>query len=118
MSSTEKTGPLICVNIICIGSIGQLPLVLSIIVFNWRASRLTSSDSSFLSLITGLINVFPVARESGFTCAKISKCVRISIKCCTRSSSCKGIRVACCFFNTAVAFKGRFNSTLIFPTSN
>ena len=118
MSSREKTRHLICVIIICIGSIGQLRLVLSIIVFNWRASRTIPSDSSFLSIITGLINVFLVARESGFRCAEISKCVRMSSKCCTHSSSCKSIRVACCFLNTAVAFKGRFNSTLIFPTSN
>ena len=54
MSSREKTGPLIHVSIICIGSIGQLRLVLSIIVFNWRAFRKILSDSSFLSLTTGL----------------------------------------------------------------
>ena len=48
MSSREKTGPLIRVCIICIGSIDQLPLVLSIIVFNWRAFRTILSDSSFL----------------------------------------------------------------------
>ena len=117
MFSREKTGPLIPVSIICIGPFGHLRLVLSIIIFNWRASRTILSDSSFLSLITRLINVFPVARESGSTCAEISKCVRMSSKCCTRSSNCKDIRVACCFLNTAVAFKGRFNSILIFPTS-
>ena len=61
--------------------------------------------------------MFPVAKESVFTCAEISKCVKISSKCCTRSSNCKGIRVACCFLNTAVAFKRRFNSSLIFPPS-
>ena len=62
MSSREKTGPLIIVSIICIGSIGQLRLVLSIIVFNWRASRTILSDSSFLSIITGLINVSPLTK--------------------------------------------------------
>ena len=118
MSSREKTGPLISVSIICIDSIGQLRLVLSIIVFNWRASRTILSDSSFLSIITGLINVSPLTKESVFTRAELSKCVRMTSKCCTRSSNCKGIRVACCFLNTAVAYKGRFNSTLIFPTSN
>ena len=90
----------------------------SIIVFNCRASRTILSDSSSLSIITGLVNVFPVARESLFTCAQTSKCVRMSSKCCTRSSNCKDIRVACCFLNTFVAFKGRFNSTLIFTKSN
>ena len=60
--------------------------------------------------------MFPVARESVFTCAQTSKCVRMSSKCCTRSSDCKGIRVTGCVLNTAVAFKGRFNSALIFPT--
>ena len=85
MSSREKTGPLICVIIICIGYIGQLRSVLSIIMFNWREFRTILSDSSFLSLITVLINVLPVARESGFTCAEISKCARMSSKCCTRS---------------------------------
>ena len=62
--------------------------------------------------------MFPVAKESVFTCAEISKCVRMSSKCCTRFSYCKGIGVACCFLNTSVAFNVRFNSTLIFPTSN
>ena len=118
MSSKERTGPLICLSIICIGSIGQIRLVLSIILFNWRASRAILSDSSFLSIILGLINVLRVARESVFTCAEISKFVIMSSKFCTCSSYCKGIRVACCFLNTAVASKGRFNSTLIFPTAN
>ena len=118
MSSREKTRHLICVIIICIGSIGQLRLVLSIIVFNWRESSTIPSDSSFLSIITGLINVFTVARESVFRCVDISKCVRMSSKCCTCSSNCNGIAVASCFLNTAVAFKCRFNSTLTFPTSN
>ena len=117
MSCREKTGPLIHVSIICIGSIGQLRLVLSIIVFNWRASGTILTVSSFLSIITGLRNVFPVARESVFTCAEISKCVRMSSKCCTCSSNFKGIREACCFLNTAVDFKSRFNSTVIFPPS-
>ena len=90
----------------------------SIIVFNCRASRTILSDSSFFSVITALINVFHAARESVFTCAEISECVRMSSKCCTRFSYCKGMRVACCFLNTAVAFKGRFNSFSIFPTSN
>ena len=71
-----------------------------------------------LSIITGLIKLFPVARESVFTCAETSKCVRMSSKFCSRSNNCKGIRVACCFLNTAVAFKVRFNSTLIFSMSN
>ena len=62
--------------------------------------------------------MFPVARESVFTCAEFSKCVRTSSKCCTRSINCKGIRVACYFLNKVVAFKGRFNSTLIIHTSN
>ena len=62
--------------------------------------------------------MFPVAKESVFTCAEISKCVKMSSKICSRSNNCKGIRVACCFLNTTVAFKVRFNSTLIFPTSN
>ena len=87
-------------------------------MFNCRSPRTIFSDSSFLSITTGLINVFPVARQSVFTCAKISKCVRMSSKCCILSTNCKGIRVACCFLNTAVAFKGRFNSTLIFSMSN
>ena len=94
MSSREKTGPLIRVSNIYIGSIRQLRLVLPIIMFNCRSPRTIFSDSSFLSITTGLINVFPVAREPGFTCAEISKCVRISSKYCTRSSNCKGIRVA------------------------
>ena len=94
MSSREKTGPLIRVSIICIGSIGQLRLVLPIIMFNCRSPRTIFSDSSFLSITTGLINVFPVARQSVFTCAKISKCVRMSSKCCILSSNCKGKRVA------------------------
>ena len=118
MSCREKSGPLIRVSIICISSIGQLRLNLSIIVFNWRASRTILSDSSFLSIIMALINVFPEAREFVFTCAETSKCVRMSSKCCTRSSNCNGIRVACCFSKTAVVFEGRFNSTLIFPASN
>ena len=62
MSSREKTGPLISVSIICIGSLGQLRLVSTIIVFNWRASRTILSDSTFLSIVTGLINVFPLSR--------------------------------------------------------
>ena len=118
MSSREITRPLIRVSIICIGPIGQLRLVLSIMVPNWRASRTILSDSSFLSIITGLLNALRVARKFVFICTKISKCVRMSSKCCTLSSNCKGIRVACCFLNTAVAYKGRFNSTLIFTTSN
>ena len=118
MSSREKTGPVIRVSTICIGYIGHLHLVLTIIVFNWRAARTILNDSSFFSIITGLINVFSVARESVSTCADISNFVRMLIKCCTRSSNCNGIRVVGCFLNTAVAFKGRFNSTLIFPTSN
>ena len=47
MSFREKTGPFICLGFICIGSIGQLRLVLSTIVFNWRASRTILSDCSF-----------------------------------------------------------------------
>ena len=61
MSSREKNGPLNRASIICSGSIGQQRFVLSIIVFNWRASSTILSDSSFLSIITGLINVFLVA---------------------------------------------------------
>ena len=64
------------------------------------------------------MKVFPMVRESVFTGAIISKCVNISSNCCTRSCNCSGIRVDLCFLNTAVAFKGRFSSTLIFPTSN
>ena len=71
----------------------------------------------FFSLITRLINVFPVVRESVFTCAKKSKSVRMSSKCWTRSSNRKVKQVACCFLNTAIAFKVSFISTLIFPTS-
>ena len=62
--------------------------------------------------------MLPVARESVSTCAEKSKCVRMSSKCCTHSINCKGIGVACSFLNAAVAFKGSFISTLIFPTSN
>ena len=117
MSALEKTRPLIRVSIICIGSIGQLNLVSSIIVYNWGVSWTILGDSPFLSIITGLINVFPVVRESLFTVAIIAKYVRISNKCCTLSCKSRGIRVACWFLNSAVAFKIRFVSTLILPTS-
>ena len=63
MSSREKTGPLIRVSNICIGSTGQLRLVLSIIVFNRLASRTILSDSSFLSITMAFLNVITVARE-------------------------------------------------------
>ena len=96
-----------------IGCIGQLNLVSSIIVFNWRASKTILSDSSFLCTTTGLINV---VRESVFTGAVISKGVLISSKCCTLSCNYIGIRVARCFLNTAAAFKVSMNSvsSLIF----
>ena len=55
MSSIEKTGPLICVSIICIGSIGQLNSVLSIFVLSCWASKTMFSDSPFLSIINALI---------------------------------------------------------------
>ena len=76
------------------------------------------SYSSFLKMKTGLMKLFPVVRESKFTGVIISKCVKMSSKCCTRSSNCSGKRVALSFLNTAIAFKGRFSSTLIFPTSH
>ena len=77
-----------------------------------------SSDSPFLRIITKLRNVFPVVMESVFTGAMMSKCIKMSSMCCTLSSNCSGIRVALCFLRIAVAFRGRFSSTLFFPTSN
>ena len=106
------------VSIICIGSISQLHFVSSIIVFNWRASQTIFSDSAFLRIITGLMKVFPVLRESVLTGAIISKCVKMSGRCCTRSCNRSEIRVALCFLNIAVAFRGSVSSTLIFATSN
>ena len=61
--------------------------------------------------------MYPVVM-SLFTGAIISECVKMSSKCCTRSCNCRIIRVARCFLNTAVAFRSRFNSTLIFSISN
>ena len=117
MTAIEKTGPLIRVSIISIGSIGQPHLVASVIVFNWQLSRTIINDSHFWRIFIELINVFPVVRESVFTCAMISKCVRISSECCILSRNCRSKRVARCFLNTAVAFNCKFKSTLIFPAS-
>ena len=64
------------------------------------------------------MKVFAVVKESAFTIAIMSKCVNISINCCTCSCNYMGTRVACCFSKTAVAFRGRFGSKFIFPTSN
>ena len=111
MSTIEKIGRLMRVSIIWIGSIGQLHFVSSTIVFKWRASRTILSDSSDLSIITGLIYVFHVVRESVFTDEKISTFVRMSSRCFIRSCSC--IRVAHCFLYTAAALRCSVNSTLI-----
>ena len=68
--------------------------------------------------MTGLMKVFLVVRESMLAGAIASKCANMLSKCCTRSFNWRGMRIARCFLNTAVAFKGKFNSILIFPTSN
>ena len=93
----EKTEPLIFVSIFGMGSIGQLHLVLSILVFKLRAS---------------------CSKEVRAYRCKKSNCVKISGKCCTVSCNCRGIREARCFLNTVVALKSKFNSTLIFLTPN
>ena len=69
-------------------------------------------------MVTGLMNVFPMVKESVFAGAKISKCVKMSSKCCALSCNWNEIRVALCFLKIAVALRGRFSSTLIFQTSN
>ena len=78
----EEVRPLMRVNVACIGSIGQLNFVSSIIVFNWQASWTIFSDSPFFSMITGLTNVFSVVRDSVFTGAILSKRFKILKKCC------------------------------------
>ena len=106
ISAIEKIAPLILVKIFWIGSMVQLHLVSSIIVFSCRASKTILSDSLFLRMITGLMNVFPVVRESVFTDAIMSKCVNISSKCCIFSCNWSGMRVALCFLKMALAFRG------------
>ena len=64
------------------------------------------------------MKIFPVVRESVIKSAMISKCVKMLSGYCTMSGYWSGIRVAICFLNIAVAFIGRFSSTLIFPTSD
>ena len=71
-----------------------------------------------MRIFTGLMNVFPMVKESVFSGAIKSKCVKISSKCCILSCNWSGLRVALCFLKIAVALRGRFSSTLIFPTSN
>ena len=63
MLAIEKTGPLIFVSFIFFVSIGQLHLVSSLNVFNWRASKTILSDWPSLSTITALISVFLLARD-------------------------------------------------------
>ena len=75
MSSREKTGPLIRVSIIGIGSIGQLRLVLPIIMFNCRAYRIIFSDSSFFESNNRIYKCFP--RSEGtwvYMCRNIEMC--------------------------------------------
>ena len=69
-----------------------------------QASNTILSDSPFLKMITGLIKVFPVVRESVLTGDIMSKCVKTWSKCCTLSCNFSGRRVALCFSKTAVAF--------------
>ena len=69
-------------------------------------------------MITGLLNVFPVVRESVVAGAMITKCVKMSSKCCALSCNWNEIRAALCFLKKAAALRGRFSSTLIFQTSN
>ena len=103
MSAFEKTGPLIRVRRIALGSNGQLHLVSSIIVFNRRACIKTLSDSPFLGIITRLVNMFLLVSDSVLTAGIVSKCVIISNKCFTRSCYSMAIQVArffkyCCGF--------------------
>ena len=75
----------ILVNATSTGSMGQLHLDLSIILFRYRASKTIFNDSPFCKLITGFVKVLPVESCCLFTGDMMSYFFRTSINFCIRS---------------------------------
>ena len=117
-SAVVNIVPLILVRATSTGSIAQLHLDSSIMLFKYLASSTIFRDSPFRSIITGFVNVFPVDSCSLLTGAMMSYFFNISNSFCILSRRCIGTLLIRCFLKIASFFIGRFNFTFVLPTSN
>ena len=99
------------------GSIGQLHLDSSIMLFNYCASNTIFNDSPFCRIIYGFVNVFPVDNCSLLTGTIMSYFFNTSSNFWILSLRCIGTLLILCFLKIASFFIGRFNFTFVFQPS-
>ena len=117
-SAVVNIVPLIRVRATSTGSIGQLHLDSSIMLFKYCASNTKFNDSPFRRINYGFVNVFPVDNCSLLTGAIMSYFFNTSSNFWILSLRCIGTLLILCFLKIASFFIGRFNITFVFPPSN